>query len=86
MPASHSLRAALSFAHTIGQVRQLREWKKGRMEADSILFADEQRPGASAEISRELTKMRVEMSQLKSRLAQCERCADRTLTATAKCS
>ena len=56
------------------------------MEADSFLFADEQRRGASTEMTRELTKMRVEMSELKSRLAQCERCADRKLTATARYS
>lgn len=67
---------SLTLTHVTLQVRQLREWKKARIEADNFLSADEQRPGASAEMTRELTKMKVEVSQLKARLAQCERCAD----------
>lgn len=48
------------------------------MEADSYLVDDE-RAGASVEMARQLTKMRVEVDQLKSRLVQRERCAGRRL-------
>ena len=46
------------------------------MEADNVLFAGEQKPSASADVTREIETLKAQLAQLKTRLANYERCAD----------